>query len=176
MDIYISRNGSQEGPFDIMEINAMIADKFLKSYDYAWYEGLAEWILVKDVPGLELPQIASSSRKSKKVIYLKSENCFEGLLSDIVKLAMRAVVELKYTVENVNDSVGIITFKTGMTWASFQGASCSITFIEIEEGKYSPQSAGKQNVSGAQLVALDFGGAKRIADGVVDHMKKLASA
>ena len=201
MDIYISRDGSQEGPFEIMAINSMIADKSLKTYDYAWYEGLAGWIMVKDVPGLLLPQTTppplvkiipphkktgpavtkeatqqTAPSKKPKVIYSKSENCFEGLLSDIVKLAMRAVVESKYTVENVNDSVGMITFKTGMTLTSFQGASCSITFIEIEEGKYTAQSAGKQNVSGAQLMALDFGGAKRIAEKVIDHMKKIASA
>ena len=200
MDIYISRDGSQEGPFEITAISSMIADMSLRTYDYAWYEGLAEWIMVKDMPSLELPQASPPpvvktitpnktdpfspnkaaqqpvSNKKSKVTYSRSGNCFEGLLSDVVKLAMRAVVESKYTVENVNDSVGMISFKTGMTWSSFQGASCSITFVEIEEGKYMPQSAGKQNVSGAQLMALDFGGAKQIAEKVIETMKKIASA
>ncbi len=52
MAIYIIRNEVQEGPYPLEQINQMLADKTLKTYDLAWYEGLDNWILVKDIPGV----------------------------------------------------------------------------------------------------------------------------
>src|SRR5665213_890160 len=55
--IYIIRNGLQEGPFSIDKINSFLDYRTLKTYDLAWYEGLDEWILIKDLQGVELPEI-----------------------------------------------------------------------------------------------------------------------
>ena len=51
MDIYIIRVGQeQEGPFSPEQINSFILENSLKPYALAWYEGLSEWVMVKDIP------------------------------------------------------------------------------------------------------------------------------
>lgn len=194
MDIYISRSGSQEGPFKIGAVNSMIADKSLKTYDYAWYEGLTDWIMVKDVPAVKLPQLnppaavksipskqtistnskdikpnENSSSKSK-VVYLREKKAFSGPLTDVIKLALRALIDCKFTVDNVNDSVGIISFQTGMQWTASAGCSCSITFVEIEDGVFKAQGSGKPNQAGFSPFKWDVGTGTAQANQAIGQM------
>jgi len=51
--IYVFRAGTQEGPFNITQINSFLKDGLLKLHDHAWYRG-PTWILVKDLPDIIL--------------------------------------------------------------------------------------------------------------------------
>jgi len=56
MEIYISRNGSQEGPFTLEGVNELLKNGIFNADDFAWFDGLSDWIAVKDVPNIELPK------------------------------------------------------------------------------------------------------------------------
>lgn len=56
MHIYISRSGTQEGPFTIVEVNALLKDVSLTVSDYAWYEGLNDWVMVQDMADVLMPE------------------------------------------------------------------------------------------------------------------------
>ncbi len=55
MEIYVTIRGKQEGPYQIEQINAFIAQKKIRvSESLAWYEGCSGWIKLKDVPGIKI--------------------------------------------------------------------------------------------------------------------------
>lgn len=52
MQIYITRDGTQEGPFSFEQVRARVTDGSLTPTDLAWYEGCAEWIPLSRIPGV----------------------------------------------------------------------------------------------------------------------------
>lgn len=52
MEIHITRNGEQWGPYSINEINEQIAEGSLQPDDFAWHDGLSEWVTVKNIQGV----------------------------------------------------------------------------------------------------------------------------
>ena len=49
----------------------------------------------------------------------------------MVKLAVKAVQAVGYKLDNVNETVGLVTFETGMSWGSWSGAVGSLTIEEL---------------------------------------------
>jgi hypothetical protein len=47
--IHISRNGQQEGPFNINQIQQMLSDGNIARYTLAWKDGLSEWVPLSEV-------------------------------------------------------------------------------------------------------------------------------
>lgn len=93
----------------------------------------------------------------------------------VVKLAMRAVEELGWKLDQVNEVIGLVTFQTAMSWGSWSGVSCSLNIEETAQGTFRVAGTAKQNLSGGQIAAFDFGGE---AEGkvlkAIDMMQKLA--
>lgn len=54
MTIYIARNGDKLGPFSLAEAQKLLRTGSIQAADLAWYEGLATWIPVSQVPGLSV--------------------------------------------------------------------------------------------------------------------------
>jgi|GEM_PF-12483 len=52
MQIYIYRDNQQLGPYSIEEIKAYLTDGKVQAEDFAWHEGLTEWIPLSQVPGI----------------------------------------------------------------------------------------------------------------------------
>jgi hypothetical protein len=97
-------------------------------------------------------------------------------MSLLVKLAMRAVQELGWKLENANENLGMVTFETGMSWGSWSGVSCSLNIEQVSENQFRVAGTGKQNVRGLQLVALNIGGeAQGRAQKAINKMKELAT-
>ena len=95
----------------------------------------------------------------------------------IVKLAMKAIQEHGWTLDQANDNIGLVTFKTGMTWGSWSGVTGSLNISEISPNNFNITGTGKQNISGGQLVAMNIGNeAKKKAQKVINTMKRLASS
>jgi hypothetical protein len=93
----------------------------------------------------------------------------------MVKLAMRAVQELGWKLDNANETLGLVTFETGISWGSWSGVSCSINIEQVDEHWFRVTGTGKQNVRGGQILALNFGGeAQRRVAKAIDKMKELA--
>jgi hypothetical protein len=51
MNIYLTKNGQQLGPYPLADVQNMVAAGTVHSGDLAWYEGLAGWIPLHQVPG-----------------------------------------------------------------------------------------------------------------------------
>ena len=96
-------------------------------------------------------------------------------MPQMVKLAMHAIQDLGWKLDNANETLGMVTFETGMSWGSFSGVACSLTIEETGENEFRVSGTGKQNVRGGQLVALDlFGEARGKATKAISRMKELA--
>ena len=52
MQVTISRNDQQFGPYTVDEINLYLEEGSLLPTDYAWYDGLTEWIILTKVEGV----------------------------------------------------------------------------------------------------------------------------
>jgi hypothetical protein len=96
-------------------------------------------------------------------------------MPQIVKLAMRAVQELGWKLENANEALGLVTFETGISWGSWSGVSCSLNIEGVGENRFRVAGTGKQNVRGGQILAPNlFGEAQGRASRAINKMKELA--
>lgn len=56
MQVFVSVQGQQQGPFPVSEINAMLADGRLAPFSsLAWHEGCPDWIPLVQVAGVVMP-------------------------------------------------------------------------------------------------------------------------
>ena len=55
MQIYIYRDGQQFGPFTLDQINQGLAAGQLLPNDFAFYEGLPQWIPLSQIQGVVVP-------------------------------------------------------------------------------------------------------------------------
>lgn len=58
MNVVVTRDGQQFGPYTPEEVRAYIASGQLFASDLAWFEGAADWMPLSSVPGLSLPPTA----------------------------------------------------------------------------------------------------------------------
>ncbi len=99
---------------------------------------------------------------------------FQGSLQQVMRLAMRAVQSLGWTVIDANDTLGLLVFETGISWGSFSGVTVSLGLEEARAGGWRVNASGKQNVRGGQTFAIDFGEAQGKANQAVAKMVELA--
>ena len=129
-------------------------------------------------PGCGAPVIVISVEMSNaplKAGYNRSTDTFSGTKLLIVKLAMKAIQEIGWKLDQANENLGLVTFQTGVTWGSWSGVSCSLNIEEIKEFEFRVTGTGKQNLSGGQLIALNIGNeAQSKARKAIDMMKDLA--
>ena len=55
MQIYISRDGEQNGPYSIEDVNAYLKDGILLPTDLACQHGMTEWVPITQIPSVLLP-------------------------------------------------------------------------------------------------------------------------
>jgi hypothetical protein len=109
------------------------------------------------------------------VEYDAASDTFTGTMTLMVKLAMMAVQELGWKIDQVNENLGMVTFQTGISWGSWSGISCSLQVEEVSPNTFRVAGTGKQNIRGGQMIALNIGGeAKSKARKAIGKMKQLA--
>ena len=122
---------------------------------------------------MQLPVSVQDS--PKKVLYIKEKDHFHGTLALVMKLAAKAVQSAGYKLDSANDSIGLVTFSTGISWNSFSGMSCSLQIEEVSSYYFRVHGAGKQNPAGLFRLSLDLTGeAVGTAKKVISKMKTLA--
>ena len=90
---------------------------------------------------------------------------------------MSAIQENGWTLEQANESIGLVTFKTSISWGSWSGVSCSLNISEVSPNTFRIVGTGKQNVSGGQLLAINIGNeAQSKAKKAIETMKILANS
>ena len=52
MQVTINRDGQQMGPYTVEQINEYLAQGSLQPTDYAWHEGLPDWVRVAEISGV----------------------------------------------------------------------------------------------------------------------------
>ena len=110
-----------------------------------------------------------------RVQYNRSTGTFTGTMILLVKLAMRSIQTLGWKLENANETLGLVTFETGVSWGSWSGISCSLTIYEISPNTFTVKGTAKQNVRGGATFSIDlFGEANSKALKVIDKMKEFA--
>ena len=55
MEIHITKDGQQYGPYTLEEVNAQLAGGDLSPNDLAWHEGAPGWIMLSAVDGVVAP-------------------------------------------------------------------------------------------------------------------------
>lgn len=94
----------------------------------------------------------------------------------LIRHTVKAVQNLNYKVDAVDESVGLVSFTTGMTWGSWSGVSGSVYLDEISPNKFKVSGNAKQNVKGGQVIALNlFGEANGKVNNVIAEMRRIAS-
>ena len=68
MEIYINHDGEQFGPFGIDDINTYLQDGNLSASDLAWHEGLAEWVPVSSLEGVQVPEWGSAEQAESEPV------------------------------------------------------------------------------------------------------------
>ena len=107
--------------------------------------------------------------------YNRDTDTFTGTMALMVKLAMRAVQELGWKLDQANETLGMVTFQTGISWGSWSGVSCSLNIEEVSPNTFRVAGAGKQNVRGGQILAFNIGGeAQSKARKAIEKMQHLA--
>jgi len=64
MDIYISRDGQQYGPYSLADIETDLNTGNILKTDLAWYEGASDWVPVSQLPGISKSHPSSSAQSS----------------------------------------------------------------------------------------------------------------
>lgn len=79
------------------------------------------------------------------VDYNRSTDTFTGTMVLLVKLAMRAAQEHGWKLDQANETLGLVTFQTGISWGSWSGVSCSLSIEEVSPNTFRVTGTGKQN-------------------------------
>jgi len=55
MNIFIFKDGRRKGPYSLEEVRRLRADGKVMNSDYAWQEGLADWVPLASISGIASP-------------------------------------------------------------------------------------------------------------------------
>ncbi len=56
MEIFISRDGQQFGPYTLSEVQTDLNTGNIVAGDLAWHEGAADWVEISEIAGLVVPR------------------------------------------------------------------------------------------------------------------------
>jgi hypothetical protein len=83
---------------------------------------------------------------------------FRGTKPEVIRLAIRAIQSKGWKLEQVNESVGIVSFETTMSLGSWSGVAANLIIEDAGPNAFRVSGTAKQNVRGGQLAAFDIGG------------------
>jgi hypothetical protein len=179
LHIYLFISNQQQGPYAIDQIQAMWSSGSITADALFWHQGMSEWepiqeLLIREQQTFSVAPIPTV-QQIIKAHYDPKTDSFSATMPLMMKLAMKAIQSLGWKLDNANESIGLVTFQTGMSWGSFSGVSCSLNIEETEENRFRVSGTGKQNLRGGQLIALDLGEAKGRAEKAIKKMKEISA-
>ena len=108
------------------------------------------------------------------VTYNRENDTFTGTKALLAQLCSRTVLELRWKVDAIDETAGLGSFTTGITWGSFSGVSGSILAVEESPNTFRLRGGAKQNVRGGQIAAINlFDEAGKKVKAVIDRAKTL---
>lgn len=95
------------------------------------------------------PTLASAAQPS---------DTFRGTKAEVIRLAIRAIQQKGWKLDQVNESVGIVSFETAMSFGSWSGITANLIIEEAGPNLYRVTGTAKQNLRGGQVAAFDIAG------------------
>jgi hypothetical protein len=93
MQLYINKNGQQQGPYPIDHVKAWLSSGHLNENDLAWYEGSPSWMPLQLVPGLReaVPALQTTNQNlgratNIKIVCPKCESQNSYMITDAVSV------------------------------------------------------------------------------------------
>jgi hypothetical protein len=83
---------------------------------------------------------------------------FRGTKPEIIRLAIKAIQSKGWKLDQVNESIGLVSFETTMSFGSWSGVAATLVVEEAGANLYRVSGTAKQNLRGGQLAAFDIGG------------------
>jgi hypothetical protein len=133
-------------------------------------------------PGCGCPVELSINKNREKnkpthVTYNPETNTFSGTRDLLIELAIKAILHHHWTLIQVVESLGVITFKTNISWGSWSGVRCSLYMSEVSPFTFHLSGIANQNISGIQAYAFNIGDeAQSKVTKAINTMKKFAIA
>lgn len=129
-----------------------------------------------EVEASKAPPVNHHSLIPTKVKFNPVRNTFSGTMPLMVGLASEAVRKLGWSLIQANKNFNFVTFKTDISWNSWNGISCTLKFKELTSNTFIVEGTAKQNPSGLLGVSLDlFREAENKVNKVIEIMKELSS-
>lgn len=101
---------------------------------------------------------------------------FHGTKSEIIRLAIRAIQAKGWKLDQVNESVGVVSFETPMSLGSWSGISANLIVEESGPNIWRVSGTAKQNLKGGQIAAFDIGGeAQNVVRDAIAEMRALST-
>jgi membrane protein YdbS with pleckstrin-like domain len=60
MSLVINKDGKQLGPYSLEQARALVLEGKVDADDWAWPDGAAEWVQLKDIPGFAAAKVSSA--------------------------------------------------------------------------------------------------------------------
>ena len=150
-----------------------------------WSPGMDGWTPIARLvqppppPGTSVTSASSSPLSAPPAVlplgYDVGTYEFTGALPELIRIGVRAVQSRGWTAAEADDSVGLLTFETKMSWGSWSGITATLSFTETTPYRWRVSGTGKQNVRGHQLGALDLGEPDQTVRQAIETMAELAS-
>jgi membrane protein YdbS with pleckstrin-like domain len=87
MRVLVNKDGRQLGPYTLDEARALVLSGKLAADDWAWTDGAAQWIVLKDVPGFS-PSAASAPPGAPPSSPTGEEELWRGRPSQLLNLKL----------------------------------------------------------------------------------------
>jgi hypothetical protein len=55
MEVYISKEGEQQGPYSVEQLDELLQAEAITGDDLYWYEGCEDWLPLSEFPGYVPP-------------------------------------------------------------------------------------------------------------------------
>jgi hypothetical protein len=87
-----------------------------------------------------------------------ASDTFAGTRADVIRLAIKAIQSKGWKLDQVNESVGIVSFETAISMGSWSGIRANLILEDTgQPNLFRVTGTAKQNLQGRQMVALDIG-------------------
>jgi hypothetical protein len=178
--IYLFINNRQQGPYALDQIRRMWNSGSITADTLYWHEGMVDWgsvhelVTQQQTASTPPPLPIQTAPRIVKAQYNQASDSFTATMPLMMKLAMKAIQELGWKLDNANEAMGLVTFQTLASWWCHNGVQASLNIEEISNNTYTVSGTGKQIVPGGQIWSIELGNAKTQVQKTIDKMKELA--
>jgi len=94
MNIYLTQNGQQLGPYTIAQLQDLVRGGTVTMADFAWYEGLPNWVPLAQIPGMVVAgePIVEAPQKRPVLVWIICLLCFTCLPFSLISMVITPTI------------------------------------------------------------------------------------